>query len=89
MERSVLPEYEDDMEGVNVRVLNAVVRERCANCGDETEAYHIPDEEGLAAAVAVARVLLPLHGSALGSRSPNGATLSSSLSTLTVPSQRF
>lgn len=62
MERTVKPEHVEDLGGIVVRVLNAVVVRRCAKCGDEMTA--IPDIQGLARAAAIARALNParLHG---------------------------
>jgi DNA-binding transcriptional regulator YiaG len=56
MERSVKAEHVEDLGGVIVKVLNAVILQRCS-CGEEMTA--IPDLEGLARAVAIARALNP------------------------------
>jgi putative zinc finger/helix-turn-helix YgiT family protein len=55
MERSVKPEHVEDLGGIVVKVLNAVVVQRCASCGDEMTG--IPDMQGLARAAAMARAL--------------------------------
>lgn len=57
MEQSVKPEHVEDLGGVVVKVLNAVVVRRCPNCAEELTA--IPDLEGLARATAIARALNP------------------------------
>ena len=46
MERSVKPEHVEDLGGLIVKVLNAVVVQRCSACGDEM--IGIPDLQGLA-----------------------------------------
>lgn len=56
MERSVKPEHVEDLGGVAVKVLDAVVLQRCS-CGEEM--IGIPDLEGLARAAAIARALNP------------------------------
>lgn len=58
MKRSVKPEHTEDLGGVVVKVINAVVVQTCANCGEEMTA--IPDMEGLARATAIARALNPV-----------------------------
>jgi DNA-binding transcriptional regulator YiaG len=57
MERSVKPEHIEDLGGVVVKVLNAVVVHRCASCSDEMTA--IPDIHGLVRGAATARALNP------------------------------
>jgi putative zinc finger/helix-turn-helix YgiT family protein len=57
MERTVKPEHVEDLGGLVVKVLNAVVLQRCTSCGDEMTG--IPDMQGLARAAAVARALNP------------------------------
>ncbi len=57
MEKSVKPEHIEDLGGLGVKVLNAVVVHRCASCSDELMA--IPDPQGLARAAAIARALNP------------------------------
>jgi transcriptional regulator with XRE-family HTH domain len=56
MERSVKAEHVEDLGGVTVKVLNAVVVRRCS-CGEEMTG--IPDMPGLARAAAMARALNP------------------------------
>lgn len=55
----LLPEYETEVGGLKVRLLNAVVREVCEDCGDAT--VEIPNLEGMVKTVAVARALLPIR----------------------------
>ena len=57
MEKSVKSEHVEDLGGVVVKVLNAVVLHRCSQCGDEITG--IPDVRGLAQAAAMARALNP------------------------------
>ncbi|MEO6779557.1 MAG: type II TA system antitoxin MqsA family protein [Bradyrhizobium sp.] len=57
MERSVKPEHVEDLGGLVVKVLNAVVVQRCSACGDEM--VGIPDMQGLARAAAMARAQSP------------------------------
>lgn len=57
MERSVKPEHIEDLGGIVVKVLNAVVVQRCATCTEEMTG--IPDMQGLARAAAMARALHP------------------------------
>jgi len=57
MERSVKPEHVEDLGGLVVKVLNAVVVQRCASCSDEMTG--IPDIQGLARAAAMVRALNP------------------------------
>jgi putative zinc finger/helix-turn-helix YgiT family protein len=57
MERSVKPEHIEDLGGLVVKVLNAVVVQRCSACGEEM--VGIPDMQGLARATALARALSP------------------------------
>lgn len=47
------PEHVEDLGGLVVKVLNAVVVQRCSACGDEM--VGIPDMPGLARAAAMAR----------------------------------
>lgn len=58
MERTVKPEHVEDLGGLVVKVLNAVVVQRCTSCGEEMTG--IPDMPGLARAVAMARALNPV-----------------------------
>lgn len=55
--REILGRYEDDLFGIPVVIINAVIKET-----DEhgNEFITIPDEEGLGAAVAMARALTPV-----------------------------
>jgi putative zinc finger/helix-turn-helix YgiT family protein len=53
MERSVKPEHVEDLGGLVVKVLNAVVVQRCSACSEEM--IGIPDLQGLARAAAMAR----------------------------------
>ncbi|NQW10761.1 MAG: helix-turn-helix transcriptional regulator [Alphaproteobacteria bacterium] len=55
--RDILGRYEDDLFGIPVVILNAVIKETDSR-GNET--ITIPDEEGLAAAIAMARALCPI-----------------------------
>ncbi len=57
VERSVKPEHVEDLGGLVVKVLNAVVVQRCSTCSDEMTG--IPDMQGLARAAAMARALNP------------------------------
>jgi putative zinc finger/helix-turn-helix YgiT family protein len=57
MERKVKPEHVEDLGGLVVKVLNAVVVQRCSTCGEEM--VGIPDLQGLARAAAMARALNP------------------------------
>ena len=56
---TILPEYETDLGGLRVKLVNAVIREVCDACGDTT--VEIPDLGGLARVAAIARALLPLR----------------------------
>ena len=56
---TILPEYEIDLGGLRVKLVNAVIREVCEACGDAT--IEIPDIGGLARVAAMARALLPLR----------------------------
>lgn len=58
LERKLKPEHVEDLGGLVVRVLNAVVEQRCAACGEEM--VGIPDLKGLARAAAMARALNPV-----------------------------
>jgi DNA-binding transcriptional regulator YiaG len=57
VEATVLPVYETDLGGIQVKLVNAVIREKCRDCGEET--IEIPDLDGLAKTVAMARALIP------------------------------
>lgn len=57
MEKIVKAEHVEDLGGVVVKVLNAVVVQRCSACGEEMTG--IPDLPGLARAAAMARALNP------------------------------
>lgn len=57
MERSVKPEHIEDMGGLVVKILNAVVVQRCSACHEEM--IGIPDMPGLARAAALARAQSP------------------------------
>jgi putative zinc finger/helix-turn-helix YgiT family protein len=57
MERSLKPEHTEDLGGLVVKVLNAVVVQRCSGCGEEM--IGIPDMQGLARAAAMARAQSP------------------------------
>ncbi len=57
MERSVKPEHVEDLGGLVVKVLNAVVVQRCSACSEEM--VGIPDMQGLARAAALARAQSP------------------------------
>lgn len=58
----VLESYETEIGGLMVTLADAVIRELCEDCREAT--IEIPDLEGLAMAVAMARALVPwrLHG---------------------------
>ena len=58
-ERTIKPEHIEDLGGIVVKILNAVVVKRCGTCGNEMTA--IPDMQGLGRAVAIARALRPLR----------------------------
>lgn len=53
----VLPRYEDDLFGIPVTLLNAVIQETHE---DGSVFVTIPDERTLAAAIAMARAMLPI-----------------------------
>lgn len=53
-----LPSHDDDAFGIPVTIRNAVFRHRCADCG--MDGIEIPDSEDLEAAIAVARILVPV-----------------------------
>jgi putative zinc finger/helix-turn-helix YgiT family protein len=55
LEKSIKPEHIEDLGGIVVKILNAVVVTRCGACGDEMTA--IPDIQGLGRAAAIARAL--------------------------------
>jgi putative zinc finger/helix-turn-helix YgiT family protein len=57
MERSVKPEHVEDLGGLVVKVLNAVVVQRCSACSDEM--IGIPDIQGLVRAAAMVRAQSP------------------------------
>jgi DNA-binding transcriptional regulator YiaG len=59
MERKVKPEHIEDLGGLVVKVLNAVVVQRCSTCSEEAEMVGIPDLQGLTRAAAMARALNP------------------------------
>jgi hypothetical protein len=54
----VLPSYDDNGFGVPVTIKYAVRRHRCETCG--MDGIEIPDSERLEAAIAVARIMLPV-----------------------------
>lgn len=54
----LLPSYDDDGFGIPITIKNAVLRHRCEACG--MDGIEIPDSAGLEAAIAVARILLPV-----------------------------
>ena len=56
--RDVVAEYQEDLLGIPVVLMKAVILEVDQETGEET--YTIPDMPGLIAAVAVTRCLLPL-----------------------------
>ena len=51
MERILKPEHVEDLGGLVVKVLNAVVVQRCSACGEEM--VGIPDLQGLTRAAAI------------------------------------
>jgi putative zinc finger/helix-turn-helix YgiT family protein len=57
MERHVKPEHVEDLGGLVVKVLNAVVVQSCSACKEEM--VGIPDMPGLARAAAIARAQSP------------------------------
>lgn len=59
LERSVKAEHIEDLGGVVVKILNAVLVRHCGSCGDEMTA--IPDIQGLGRATAIARALCPVR----------------------------
>lgn len=52
-----MPEHVEDLGGLLVKILNAVVVQRCSACGEES--IGIPDIQGLAKAAAMARAQIP------------------------------
>lgn len=56
---TTLAEHVEDVGGIRVRLLQAVIQWRCAECG-EVETI-IPDQRGLVEAVAMARALEPVR----------------------------
>jgi transcriptional regulator with XRE-family HTH domain len=57
--KSLIPSYQADMLGIaGVRLLNAVIQERCVEC-DYLQSITIPNLQGLIAAVAVTRAFVP------------------------------
>ena len=54
----LLPEYRDAAIGLPLVLRNAAIRHHCPECG--MEGVEIPDMEGLEAAAALARLLLPV-----------------------------
>ena len=59
VQATVMPVYETDLGGIQVRLVNAVLREQCAECGEIT--VEIPDLTGLAKATAMARALVSIR----------------------------
>ena len=59
LEEVILPEYDETLSGLRVRLIDTVRAGRCAACGADSTL--IPDLHGLAAAAAVARVLTPIR----------------------------
>lgn len=57
-ERFIKPEHTEDLGGVKVKILNAVVVLRCVECNAEQTA--IPDMQGLVRTAALARALIPV-----------------------------
>lgn len=55
--KEILPRYEDDLFGIPVTVLNSVIQE---THDDGSVFVTIPNERALAAAIAIARALLPI-----------------------------
>lgn len=58
MKRDVVEAYREDLIGIPVMLMNAVIREIDEETGEEF--YTVPDMEGLLAAIAVTRCLVPL-----------------------------
>lgn len=58
-----LPRYQLDLGGISVALIESVFRERCDGCGENRVV--IPDMEGLIAAAAIGRVMLPFKLSGL------------------------
>ncbi len=54
-----LPEWHDDLMGVEICVLDAIIQQRCAQCG-QSRGITIPNLPGLIAAVAVVRAINPV-----------------------------
>jgi putative zinc finger/helix-turn-helix YgiT family protein len=59
MLRYIKPEHVEDLGGVVVCIRNAVLIERCPECGEEESA--IPNMKGLVCAAALARALNPVR----------------------------
>lgn len=55
----LLPEYETNLGGMRVRLVNSVIREVCEDCGDAT--IEIPDLDRLSKAAAMVRALVPIR----------------------------
>jgi len=55
----VLPEYSETIGGLPVVIKNAVIREYCNECGDET--FEMPDSQNLYKAIAMVRSLIPVQ----------------------------
>ncbi|MGF7173367.1 hypothetical protein [Azospirillum doebereinerae] len=58
-EIEILPSYDDDAFGIPITIKNAVQRHVCPSCG--FDGIEIPDSEGLEAAVAVGRIMIPVQ----------------------------
>ena len=58
MQRYIKPEHVEDLGGIVVCIRNAVLVERCLECGDEEST--IPNMKGLVCAAALARALIPV-----------------------------
>jgi DNA-binding transcriptional regulator YiaG len=57
LERKIVPEHEEDLGGIVVRLLNSVIAFRCSHC--DYEELVIPDLLELARAVSLVRALSP------------------------------
>lgn len=59
MNESVLPEYEMDLGGVTVRLINSVIERTCPDCEDQS--VEIEDLNELIKAAALARSMIPVR----------------------------
>lgn len=59
VKESVLPEYETDLGGVRVRLINSVIREVCEDCNEGT--IEIPDLDALCKTAAMTLAMVPIR----------------------------